>query len=71
MRPGMKVWTAEEDQILEREALAGSPTAVIAEKVGRTDSAVRARAYVLRILLRTSRRRLSEVKGLKGTAKFS
>lgn len=61
MRPGTKVWTAEEDHILRREALAGSPTATIAKKVGRTESAVRARAYVLRILLRTGRRRSGEM----------
>lgn len=71
MRPGTKVWTAEEDEILHREALAGSSIAQIAGVVGRTESAVRARAYVLRILLRAGRRRSGQIKILvKPAAKF-
>ena len=52
MRPGAKRWTAEEDNILRQEALAGSPVSEIASRVGRTESGVRTRAYTLRILLR-------------------
>jgi hypothetical protein len=43
---------AEEDDILRQTALAGTSAAEIASAVGRTESAVRARAYVLRVLLR-------------------
>ena len=52
MRTGVKAWTNEEDSLLKREALAGSKVTEIGSKVGRTESAVRARAYVLRVLLR-------------------
>ena len=52
MRPGAKRWTAEEDNILRQEALAGRPISEIASRIGRTESAVRTRAYTLRILLR-------------------
>ena len=52
MGPEIKRWTDDEDAILRREALAGSTVAEIASAVGRTESAVRARAYVLRVLLR-------------------
>jgi hypothetical protein len=53
MRPETKRWTAEEDDVLRQEALAGSPVAEIATKLGRSESAVRTRAYTLRVLLRT------------------
>ena len=52
MNPRTKRWTAEEDDILRQEALAGSPISEIASRVGRTESAVRTRAYTLGILLR-------------------
>jgi hypothetical protein len=61
MRPGFKLWTAEEDELLRRESIEGSSIAEIAKKVGRTESALRARAYVLRILLTSNRgRRLGQ-----------
>jgi hypothetical protein len=52
MRSDTKRWTTEEDDILRQAALAGTSVAEIAGAVGRTKSAVRARAYVLRVLLR-------------------
>jgi hypothetical protein len=52
MGPEIKRWTDDEDAILRREALAGSTVAEIASAVGRAESAVRVRAYVLRVLLR-------------------
>ena len=52
MRSETKRWTTEEDDILRQAALAGTSVAEIASTVGRTESAVRARAYVLRVLLR-------------------
>jgi hypothetical protein len=57
MRPGLKRWTAEEDELLRRESIEGSSIAEIAKQVGRTESALRARAYVLRILLTSNRGR--------------
>ncbi len=50
-------WTPEEDAILRQGALAGQAVAEIARKVGRSESAVRARAYILWILLRQPRPR--------------
>jgi hypothetical protein len=44
-----KRWTPEEDAVLRNEALAETPVDEIARKTGRTESAVRSRAYVLRI----------------------
>jgi hypothetical protein len=52
MRSETKRWTTEEDDILRQAALAGTSVAEIASTVGRTESAVRARAYVLRVLPR-------------------
>jgi len=44
-------WTPKEEAILRQEALAGRPVAEIASKMGRSLSAVRTRAYMLRIML--------------------
>jgi DNA-binding CsgD family transcriptional regulator len=44
-------WTPAEDAILRRGALAGRTAGAIAEQLGRTRSAVRTRAYSLRIIL--------------------
>ena len=44
-----KRWTPEEDAVLRNEALAETPVDEIARTTGRTKSAVRSRAYVLRI----------------------
>jgi hypothetical protein len=52
MRPEKKRWTAEEDDVLRQEALVGSPVTEIASKIGRSESAVRTRAYTLRVPLR-------------------
>ena len=52
MRPETKRWTTEEDSILRQAALAGSSVAEIASKIGRTEAAVRTRAYAIKILLR-------------------
>ena len=52
MRP--RPWTDAEDGVLRQGALAGKPVAEIASEVGRTESAVRPRAYVLRVLLRSA-----------------
>ena len=57
MRIRREIWTPEEDAILRQEALAGQPVSEIARKVARTESAVRTRAYILRILLRQPRYR--------------
>jgi DNA-directed RNA polymerase specialized sigma24 family protein len=52
MKPETKRWTSDEDEILRKEALAGSPVTEIASKIGRSESAVRTRAYTLRVPLR-------------------
>jgi hypothetical protein len=52
MRPEAKRWTADEDEILRQEALQGIPVAEIASKIGRSESAVRTRAYTVRVPLR-------------------
>ena len=63
MGPEIKRWTDDEDAILRREALAGSTVAEIASAVGRTESAVRVRAYVLRGVAAS---RGSSLRGLQG-----
>ena len=45
-------WTAEEDLILPQEALTGRTASEIASLIGRTEAAVRTRAYTLRVPLR-------------------
>jgi len=52
MRPEAKRRSVDEDEILRQEALQGSPVAEIASKIGRSESAVRTRAYTLRVPLR-------------------
>jgi hypothetical protein len=47
MRSDTKRWITEEEDILRQAALAGTSVAEIASVVGRTESAVRARAYIL------------------------
>ena len=66
MGPEIKRWTDDEDAILRREALAGRTVAEIASAVGRTESAVRVRAYVLRVLLRPVGPRFAGSKGHSG-----
>ncbi len=46
-----KLWTSEEDDILRRDVLEGKSLQAIASKIGRTQSAIRTRAYVLRLIL--------------------
>jgi hypothetical protein len=49
VKPGTKPWTGEEDDALTREAAGGTSIDEIAGKIGRTRSAIRSRAYVLRL----------------------
>jgi hypothetical protein len=51
MRAGEKLWTAEDDAALRREVQAGTALGEIARKIGRTPSAIRNRAYILRLML--------------------
>jgi hypothetical protein len=46
-----KPWTAEEDEQLRQLVVSGDPLAEIAEKLDRTESAAKARAYFLRVPL--------------------
>jgi hypothetical protein len=52
MKHRQMLWTHEDDAILRQGAVAGQPVGEIARKVGRSESAIRARAYVLRVALR-------------------
>jgi len=53
MKAETKRWTAEEDDILRKGALTGNQVREIARQVRRTESAVRARAYFLKVVLRS------------------
>ena len=57
-----KLWTTQEDERLRELAASGAALAEIAEKLDRTVSATKARAYILRVMLGrfgTKRRDLS------------
>jgi hypothetical protein len=45
-------WSAEEDERLRGPAVSGATLAEIAEKLNRTESAIKARGYILRVGLR-------------------
>ena len=49
-----KPWTAEEDETLRTEIFSGTSRCAISQKIGRSESAVKARAYILRLSLRPS-----------------
>jgi hypothetical protein len=57
MRLPRENWTPEEDEILRREAEAGRSAAEIAAEIGRTESAVRTRAYIIRVVLQRRRQK--------------
>ncbi len=48
-------WTQTEDSILREQVSAGRSVPEIAAKIGRTESAIRTRAYILRVTLRRKR----------------
>jgi len=50
-----KAWTADEDERLRQRVVSNAPLSDIAEDLGRTASAVRARAHAKRITLGHSR----------------
>jgi hypothetical protein len=50
-----KAWTAEEDERLRQRVVSNVPLSDNAEDLGRTASAVRARAHAMRIALGRSR----------------
>jgi hypothetical protein len=52
VKPGTKPWTGDEDDALTRGVADGIPIDEIARKIGRTRSAIRSRAYVLRLKFR-------------------
>ena len=55
MRINREAWSSEEDAILREKALAERAVVEIARVVGRTESAVRSRAFILRVALRPRR----------------
>jgi DNA-directed RNA polymerase specialized sigma24 family protein len=52
-------WTPEQEAMLREEALAGRPVAEIASMMGRSLSAVRSRAFLLRVMLRQPKSKLA------------
>jgi hypothetical protein len=51
MRPGERLWTREDDEVLIEEVGNGTPLNTIVKKLDRTPSAIRNRAYILRLKL--------------------
>jgi hypothetical protein len=51
MRAGERLWTEKDDSDLREEVKAGAELDDIAKKIGRTPSAIRNRAYILRLTL--------------------
>jgi hypothetical protein len=51
LKPGERLWTSQDDEILKREVAAGTTIEDIAVRTGRTLSAIRNRAYILRLRL--------------------
>ena len=47
-----KLWTAQEDERLRELAVSSATPSEIAEKLNRTESATKTRAYILRLALR-------------------
>jgi hypothetical protein len=54
------LWSPEEDALLRAQAISGIGAGVIAKKLNRTESAVRARASRLRIILRLAKTKAPE-----------
>jgi hypothetical protein len=62
MHKNSKPWTPELDEVLRKEVIAGTSLFAIAKKLGRSESAIKSRAYTLRLSLRplgTRRREIS------------
>jgi hypothetical protein len=55
-----KPWTPEQDEVLRKGIIAGASLLAVSNKLGRTEAAVRARAYILGLSLRTTGRRRRE-----------
>jgi hypothetical protein len=51
VKEGAKLWSDDDDTALRREVQAGTKLDDIATKIGRTPSAIRNRAYILRLTL--------------------
>jgi hypothetical protein len=51
MRPGERLWTQEDDEVLIREVRSGTPLSQIVKRLDRTPAAIRNRAYILRLRL--------------------
>jgi hypothetical protein len=54
-------WTPELDKVLREEVVAGTSLLAIAKKLGRSESAIKARAYTLRLSLRSFGTRRREI----------
>ena len=51
MRPGERLWTREDDEVLIEGVRNGMPLSDIGKRLNRTPSAIRNRAYILRLKL--------------------
>ena len=61
MHAKSKPWTPEQDEALRKAIIAGASPLAVSQKLGRTEAAIKARAYILGLSLRTigARRRES------------
>jgi hypothetical protein len=53
MHAKSKPWTPEDDEALRKEITSGASLLAVSQRLGRTEAAVKARAYILRLSLRT------------------
>jgi hypothetical protein len=53
MHSKSKPWTPEQDEALRKEVIAGASLLEVSEKLGRSEAAIKGRAYILRLSLRT------------------
>jgi hypothetical protein len=48
-----KPWTTEDDEHLREQIIAGATLRAVSQKLGRTEAAIKARAHLLKLSLRT------------------
>ena len=52
MPPNGKPWTPEADDALRKAVIAGASPSVLSDALGRSESSIRSRAYILRLSLK-------------------
>jgi hypothetical protein len=53
MHAKSKPWTPEQDEALRKGIIAGASLLEVSQKLGRSEAAIKGRAYILRLSLRT------------------